>query len=419
MSQKGLLYLICGALVLGAAYFWTLSGPASPDRPAHDHKLFQDIDGQNISKIRIEQGSESVEIELKDGAWRLPARNGYVADSSKVRALLLKVFDMSVSQKIPATPDSFETLGVTDAAIKRGLSKLSFLDANGKLLTGIYVGEARKGSGNKAALSMVNGQYVRRVDQQDVYVVSTPVTASPNVASWLEANLVNVLQSAIYSIIQSKQTENGEELLFELDRSGEQDEQMKAPELSLAGGVPDGKVLQQSVVSQIRAGLENLRISDVFPVSAPEVKDVVFDMASLYKTTNGLVYHVSTGKTGEKYFAKLSVTFDQELAKQLQEENEKKQAEAKASPSATPTPKPSSAADDDDDRVPSTAPAEPPPLVVSSEDEAKKLSGQFAPWVYEVPVYQAKKLRNTKTELIEPPAPPPTPAPAIPPMPSK
>ncbi|MFN8389658.1 MAG: DUF4340 domain-containing protein [Bdellovibrionota bacterium] len=413
MNQKTLLSLVIGAVLLTVLYLFAVPQSESGST-AKQRKLFEGVDGQKISKLKFEQGGGALDLALKDGAWRLPARGDYLADSAKIRALLLKLFDLDVSQKVPSDPQAFGALGVNDEAVKRGMSKVSFLDGDGKVVSGVYLGESRRGGKDKSA-GPLSGQYVRRLDEQDVYLIASPIPITMGVAPWLEANLVNVLQSAIDSVVQVKISQSGEEQLFELVHSGTEDEQMKAPQLTLAGGIPEGKTLQQAVVTQVRSGLENLRIADVFPVGADEVKDLNFDLMSLYRTGNGLVYQISTAAKGEHFYAKIKVTFDHDLATRLQDEFAKKRAAEKAKASPTPTPTPKSK---DDDTVAVNAPDSEPTLKVSSDAEAASLNDQFSRWIYELPGYQARKLRNSKSDLVEPPPPPPAPpAPGAPGMP--
>ena len=415
MSQKNLIYLSAVAVLLAVICWFALPGTGQvSSEGSSDEKLFADIDSQDIGEIKIEQGTQSVNLQLKDKAWTLPARGNYPADSSKVRALQLKISDLSGSQKIPYAEGSLEKLGVDDDAVKRGMSRITLLDAQSKPLAVLHLGEARKNPRDKSAAAMLAGQYARRDERKEIYLLPSPMTLNLELSSWLEVNLINVLQTAIFSVMQTKTTETGEEVLFELVRTGNIDPQVKAPQLALADGLPEGKTLQQSVVVQIRSGLENLRIADVYPEKSDEVKNLKFDFSSYYKTSNGLVYHVSTAQSGEKTFLKLSVTFDAELAKVLAEAERLKQEALKAA--ATPTPTPTAKNKDEDEparRTPETASSE---LKLSDEAEAAKLTAQFKPWIYELPSYQARKLRNTKTDLTEPPAPPKAP-PMPPPVP--
>jgi len=410
MNRKTLNILIAAAVVLGVLYF--LAVPSSePSRSSTDHRLFSGVDGSKVATIRLEQGNEAVELAVKDGAWVLPARNGYPADSAKVRALLLKLFDLSVSQKVPGGPESHEQLGVSEESLKRGMGHVGLFDKDGKIIAGLRLGESRKSKSNLPAA--MNGQYVRRDGDDTAYLIASPISITTGLSSWLDLNLVNVLPTAVHSIVQSKSDDTGQQLLFELVRTGSKDNS-GMPQFTPKGGVPEGKTLQEPVVSQIRSGLENLRIADIVESNSALGNQLKLDFETLYRTTSGLVYRVRTGVLADKTYAKLTASFDPELVAQLKKEAEEAAA-ATPTPTATPTPAPESASSDAAASSSSasatpkpTASPKPPELSIASEDDAKKLNAQFDQWFYELPAYSARKFRYTFTDITEPPPPPPS-----------
>jgi hypothetical protein len=278
---------------------------------------------------------------------------------------------------------------------------ISLLDSKGGKLIGIRLGEARKGK-DKSPVTPQSGQYVRRDDGADVYLIGSPVALNINPANWIDVNLISVLPSSVRKIVQAKHSENAEELMFELDNSGQNDKSGQ-PVFTYKGELAAGKAVQDSVVAQVRSALENFRISDVRKAGSDELKDLNFDFLSKFSSTSGLVYSVETAEKDSKSYVRLSVTFDAELANALKEEAAKDvspekplsapdvEAAAKPSPSATPSVE------------------KKPELKLSDATEAKKLNDQLQKWVYEIPVYNARKLRFTLSDLTEPPPPPPKP----------
>ena len=71
------------------------------------------------------------------------------------------------------------------------LEGFAFLPA-GRILAGIRLGEARKGK-DKSPASPMSGQYVRRDDQNEVYLVGSPVSITVTPESWIDVNLINIL----------------------------------------------------------------------------------------------------------------------------------------------------------------------------------------------------------------------------------
>lgn len=397
MNKRNFVSLLVGVLALGLLYVFLL--PSWEEQgAATEHRLLEGVDGAAVSKLKIEQRKDVLELARKDGAWVVPSRNNYPADSAKIRGLLLKIFDLTVSQEVPGAETALDQLGLSDAAIEKGFTKVTFFDAAGKELGALRIGEARK-SRDRSPVGAMSGQYVRRDSSNAVYLAGSPLMVAAEPASWLEVNLVNVLPAAVRSVTQVQSTGDKQEMLFELVRA-EASGDAVLPPMTLQGGVPGGKALQDAAVTQVRSGLENVRLSDVFVPGSETVKDLTWDFLSVYKTTNGLVYRVETAQREERTFAKLRVQFDDALASELRAEAERKAA-ASPTPSATPTAQatgtPASA----------STPEPKPALTLSNAEEAGKLDKHLGEWIFELPGYQARKLRYTKSDLVEPPPPPP------------
>lgn len=397
MNQKTLIRLVVAAVVLAIIYFLTVSRD-EPRAGDSEHRLLDGIGSEAVGKIELEQGSEKVELVFKDGQWRVPARGDYQADGSKIRAFLLKLFDMEISQRLPADEKSAERLGVSAESVKRGMGYIKLADGSGRTLAGIRLGEARRGK-DKTPASPTSGQYVRRDDQEEVYLVGTPVSLTVAPESWIDVNLINILPSSIEKVLQAKRSAESEELLFELMKSDEKDTTGQ-PVLKLKTELPPGKNLQEPIVTQVRSALENFRIADVRVASSPETKDLNFDFLTKYSTSAGLVYSIETAEKDQKSYVRLRVAFDAELAQALKEEAEKAAPAAAPTPNGDATPQPTSS--------PAPSPKK-PELKLSSAEEANKLNADLEKWVFEVPAYNARKLRFTMSELTEPPPPPPKP----------
>ncbi len=419
MGQKQFFVLILIAVAMGAAYFFADSSETRRAAPGQV-RLFDDMTGENIAKVVIEQGKEKLELNSKDGGWVIASRGNYPADPNKIRSLLLKVFDLSVSQRVPVSPGTeglsqLEKLGLADSSVEKGQSKLSFLDAAGKLLGGLRIGVPLQAK--KSTVFSGGGQYIRREGQDAVYAIALPIEATPKLASWLEGDVVAVLQSTLFQVVQGRESAESSGGEFSLAPGSLRDAVLgRAKDIEFQGKVPEGKQLDSSGVNQIAGALESLRASDVWPADHADVKDLKFDFVSTYKTLSGLVYTVRTAQKGDVSYAKIEVKFDPSIVEKVKAEFDAGMQElSKASPTPSPSPQPSPSA------VPSPVPSEsasplgtptttPTPVPtpeapkVSSKDEADKLNAKFKPWVYAVPQYQGSALRKTADSLFVVPA---------------
>lgn len=421
MNQKTLALLVGVTVLLGGLYYATIP----VDRRAavfEPRRLFDDVDGQRVERIRIDQGDQSLELAQKEGVWYVPSRGDFPADSAKVRSLLVKLFELTVSQKLPSSSASPDKLGVSDEALKRGSSKVTLLDGKGSPVAGLRIGDARKGTRGSLGGGSGAGQYVRREGQPDIYLIPAPLSVSVSPGYWLDTNLVNVLPGSLLSVQATRETEGMSKVEFELSAAGSS-VPGETPKFELAGGVPAGKALQEGAVAQARSALENMRFTDVSPKDAPEVKDLHYDWVNTFRLNNGLVYRVESAQKEDKYFARVSVSLDNDLVARLKKEKEEadRAAQASASPTPSPTnvpaaspspaPSPAAAASPADSPAPSSPSPSPTPaprakktIAPATQEEVDALSKKLSPWVFELPAYQGKKLRQTMDDLAKAPS---------------
>lgn len=402
MTQKNLLTLVIVLSVLVGIFFLTQPGYERTD-DQHQIRLFSDIDGGKISKIVIEQGNSNIELSSgvpgHDG-WIVPARANYPADTGKINSLLLKILDLSVSQKVTENEQKFDQLGVTDPAVKNGKGKVTLHDKENHILGGLFLGELRKGKGS-------SGQFIRRFGadnsgRKEVYLIAEPINASTDLANWLDTTVANVLQSELEGVTQFKVTNNREEKEFELKKT---EKKGPVPEFTLDPPLSGDEQMNAVNFSQVRSALENLRLNDVLQSSDPQLKELVFDKKTVSQLSNGLTYTVLTAqKEPEKCYGKISVTFNQAFAdavkKQIefsQEQVAKKKTADEQTKKGGGEVKPDQAATDGADN--STSTIETPKL--SSSEEAQKLSVKYEPWVFQLQQYMCSKFRHVRSELVQ------------------
>lgn len=403
MNQKKLGLLAVAVIALLGLFITTRSSYDSSKSP-QAKELFGDLNPQKIYRIKIGQGEKVIDLELRGDKWTVPSKAGYPADESKVRALLVKLLDLSVSQEVTNNPARFESLGVGDDLKKSGKSEVSFLDSTGGIISGVLLGEQRKRGSTSPETAVAAGQYVRRTDQNDVYLVPQPLTFDSAVSSWLNLDIVNVLASRLIGVAESGLENGAEKVLYELEEVT--DSTANPREFVLKGQDQPAKALDSSVIAQIRAGIENFRALDVFPADDAAVQGLSFDRRTIFKVNNGLEYQVSTAEKDGKTFAKISVVFNAATAHALTEAAEKKAAAEKAaaqasssaapeaSPAASPVPSPTASS--------SSGEAAPKDQMASAE-EANKLNAEFSKWVYELAAFNSKKYRTTRDQLFKKP----------------
>lgn len=356
--------ILAGVLVL--LFIFARSGSKS----SSDSLVFANFDWTKVAKIGIEKGGEKVEVsKLTDEKWIVPARDSYTANGSEITSILLKLADLSASQKINLNEDGLKRLGLNEASKDSGQGVITLFDSEGKELDKVFIGglRNRKNAGADDTTNLA-GQYVKRNSSVDSYLVPTPVVIYPTITNWLEDKIMSVSDSDVVSVSSSFDSK----VVFTLvkDEKGEN--------LVYKGTAPEGKLLQATIVSQIASGLKDLKLSDVTKADSELAKSLNFSRTLVYKVASGLIYTVMVAEKDSKKYIKISVEFEK--------------------PVAVEAPK---------------SDASPAPTVAIQESttlEAAKLNSQFGPWVYEVPEHIALRLTKSLDDLFNAPKPPTPPA---------
>ena len=402
MNQRAFAWLSLTVVFLGLVYYFAREDD-SPRGGANRVDVFGDVDGEQVAKISIAQSDKSVELIEQDDRWRVPARANYFASGDKIRALLVKLINLSVTQKVTEDPEKFAALGVDDKAVESGKTKVVLATRDGKEIASLILGETRKSKRPDPMAPSGGGQYVRRSGANEVYLVSEQLSFATIPEEWLEQELFTVPQSRVRSVAQLIRTDGGWKEIFRVT-SGPEGSQARTFQLA---SVKSGETPEEATISQLASGLENIRISDVVPAAEVDekLKGVKFDNRTVYETNDGLLYTVDSGKDGEKLFAKVDVAYSDAVAKSVETEI-KSHNERVAKERAAATPAPTAAkvdAGDDEEEVDVADVPEVELLTakLSNAEEAKKLDDRFANWAYQLPQYFSQKLRQTRESLMK------------------
>lgn len=381
MTNKSISILGALFLILLGVYFAS-GGSDTSSNDEESERILSNVDVNRISKIRIEQSEKDIELALNEGNWSIPSRSQYQANPSKVRSLLLKILDLSSSQRIPASEKGYQKLGLTEEALKAGRVRIRLFDQKGEELDGLFLGDVRKtkseDGGAMTAGPNTSGQYVRRTSGGDIYLVALPVMVSAELSNWLNTELLNVLRSNLVEVEQFRNNGGSLQQEFVLSVEGTAD-------ATLEGSIAEGKEPHDAMIASIASGLENVSIIDVAQRDSEKVSGLVFDQKTNFSTKNAAVYEVSTAEKDGKYYAQIEVRFDEELFELLK--NDAAVAAQEKAASGEEAESGEEAASTEVQRI-------------SSED-LDSLNSRFGKWTYTLAEFQAQKFRRTRGELLQ------------------
>ncbi len=318
--------------------------------------LFHDLDIEKISVISIRDKKDDVTFTLKDDLWLINKRWGYPANFGKIHELALTISQIRPDQLITRKKEHYGRFGVEVPSKKEGGKLVVFLDNDKKILSEVILGKDRKGSKGNAA---GGGQYIRRKDREEVYLISNRVDPSIDPKGWLRSDLVDVKDKDIRSIFIEH--EKGTEKVV-LKRKSEKDE------IKLVS-MPKGKKTKKMVVNSVAGALSNLSFDDVYPEKEDTAKDIPFKTKFTASLFNGVIYKVKIGEKENKSYIKIAVDYKNPIIGEKSKKDE------------------------------TGKPSEQSSIEIASK--AKEENEMFSGWVYEIPSYRKDRLIKKRSDLFE------------------
>lgn len=317
-------------------------------------------EADSVKAIRIYKAGDARALEItRNGAqWTLSERSNYPIAAVKARRLVQALAEAKVVEEKTSDAAKYSAIGVEDVtgADAKGVR----IELEGpKTKVNLIVG--KDGAGGKSS-------YVRRAGEPKSWQVNQLLSASPDVADWLDKDIVNIspdrVQSASIAIEGQKP--------YAAAKASRADADFKVEPL------PKGKGLSGTGAANSTAtALSNLSLDDVQPKAQLNLGKAA--AKATYKTFDGLVLDLEGFKKDDKHFISLSPSFDASLAERF------KLATAADSKSA--------------DKA--ATEAQPASAQGNVEEEAKKSAEKLGQWIYEIAGYKYDSIFRPIDELLK------------------
>ncbi|MBX3666358.1 MAG: DUF4340 domain-containing protein [Burkholderiales bacterium] len=147
MNRKQFLWLMFAVLLLGGAglaMFWKDLTAYRDSGASIGAPLLPGLKAGDVAKLRLQDASNEVTLELKDKVWRVAQRGGYPADFSEISGLILKLLEAKVVQSETVGKSLHGRLDLLAPGkdVKEGSGTLVELgDASGKTLASLVLGK--------------------------------------------------------------------------------------------------------------------------------------------------------------------------------------------------------------------------------------------------------------------------------------
>ncbi len=202
-------------------------------------------------------------VERRDGRWVIPSHHNYPADAKdRLARTAASMIGITRGQLVDTTAASHERLNLIDPLTKdatgtEGRGSRITLKAGDTVLTDLIIGK-------KEDVPGADRYYVRRADEDRVYLTEIRPNLTTKFTDWIQPNVLDVTASTFRQIdIQRYTVEfNGPRGVLQEGVSSELSRDSSTDEWKLKD-LPEGMKLKTSVVNQIVSALADIKIVGV------------------------------------------------------------------------------------------------------------------------------------------------------------
>lgn len=310
--------------------------------------LIQGLDTDLIGSIEVSGGDEKVLLVRQGKQFVAKEKSSYPASAKQVSDLITKCYDIETTELYSSSPKNHEDLGVT---LEKARTVIQFKKADGQLITGVVIGE----SGSEGA----SGNYVRRIDSNDVYVTPNVPYFQTGVNSYLDQEVFALDKANIASVTVTDPNNQSYALVTDANDSS----------TILMSNLPRERTLAKATAQSVMTALTSLRFDDVSRTADPNAK---FDWTYVAKTKDARVYTVKTAITDDnKSYIQVSADYTDKVTidpSKQDDPNELREKEAK----------------------------------LKTQEQALTFTAKHNGWIYAIPDWKSQYLVKFQDELLEP-----------------
>ena len=360
MNRRFILLVIITVFCAFLGYY-LFSGSDNPVTERKVKLLFPEAESK-AAKITIEQGDDLLTLQINNGKWVLPDNDMYPVDSGKLNALMLKLVNVRLAQRVTDNPSMHALYGVNDDGVAQGSSKVTLYDAQGEVLGEVYLGKVVMPDViSESSIPVPVGQYIRKAADKRVYLVNDVITPKMKMGDWIVTDIMPVVNANVIRIVHQKS--DGKTVLSLGAGNGAEDDLQ-----------PDGKFanagLDEETLYLIKSGIKNLQIEDAYKednIKQPDypLYGLTFDMLATYTLANGVVYRISSAEVLSRVYIKIESDVDEQVYRSAQS------TEGDALPES---------------EIDSN--------LQKLKEQTAKINQSYSGWFYLLPVYANKKFRT-------------------------
>jgi hypothetical protein len=326
----------------------------------------------DIDKVVI-TGAESKPVAtLTRGAngWAIAEKNGFAADTGKLREFLLKLADATLLEQKTSSKDKYAMLGVEDVSGKDAKS------------IGIELGGLQKPV--KLIVGNTNphgGTFVRRDGEAESWLASGSLAPDKKTESWLRKDLADIAGTRVASVDIARP--DGKSV--RLAKSAEADSNFKLAD------IPKGREASSDyAMNGPAATLAGLKFDDALP--AKDAPPAEKPLKARFATFDGVVVDMTAWEKDGKDYAQFSASEDEKTAAA---HADAEQAKAKDADAAKPA--------DAKTETPAADPAKDRDAKLAAiRKEVDDLNARSKDWTFVLPPYKYAAVNKSPDDFLKP-----------------
>lgn len=338
----------------------------------------------DVTEVEIATGTDAddrVLIVRGDDLWQVSGKDGYPADTAKLRELLRALADARKIEPKTANPELYARLRVAGPGQKEGAGKLVTARAP-EVAFSVILGDSAQG----------DYRYARLPDEAQSWLIDRNPALPDDATGWLLRDIVDIKSADVRSVVIRHA--DGETIRLHKESAD-------AGTFTVEE-IPEGRELSYpTVVNGIAGALGNLTLDDV---ARAEEGGLTAATQATFETFDGLRVEVTAADIDEQTWITLEASAPEaaEAAQPAAEEE---------SPDETPG---GDATDDEidagDDAVSGAAPDDAAPADADTAEEdaapspaerAAAISERTAGWRYRIPGYKADQLTRRWEDILK------------------
>ena len=323
----------------------------------------------DVDRIQVATRDESIAARRTDkGQWVVASHYDYPARPETVRRTIFALVGAKILDRATALPENHSKLGLVGPDKGGAATRVVLLDKSGNQLAALLIGKSPEGE--QQPLSAPKEFFVRKPDENQVWVVHGDFPVEASLPLWLDPQIADIERTRIRSATVMLPDGTG----YTVSRKAPDQ-----PDFVLAT-VPSGRepAASPAAANDIGAAASILTFEDVRPLAKMTLPDKTRHV--VYRTFDGLVLDVSLLPADGRTWAVFVASVDSSAASSAQSANA-----------------PGNVA-----RGQTGAAALPPKSLDQVKAEAAAISAHVAGWAYRLPDALARDMSHPLEDLLAP-----------------